>query len=62
MTKPQSQDLINAFFEEEIKNEKKQAKKLLRLAKKNNNWSIRWILSNWKRIYKGGKAKKINWG
>ena len=37
MSPVQSQDLINAFFEEEIKNEKKQAKKLLRLAKKNNN-------------------------
>ena len=33
MSPDPAQDLINEFFEEEIKDEKKQAKKIIRLAK-----------------------------
>jgi len=33
MSPVESQDLINAFFEEELKDDKKKAKKIIKLAK-----------------------------
>lgn len=36
MSPNQSQDLINEFYEQELKDEKKQAKKAIKLAKKSN--------------------------
>ncbi len=36
MTKVQSQDLINTFFDEELKDDKKKIKKAIRDSKKSN--------------------------